>query len=68
MSIKKMLVAIDGSKSSLYAAEKATELAKISSAELYAIYVIPQRLGTAILAILLLHQDYSLASSMNLEK
>lgn len=42
MPYKKILVAIDGSKASLAALDKAVELAKALGAELHAITVVPQ--------------------------
>ena len=40
MNIRRILVAVDGSKPALYATDKAIDLAKLYSAELSALYVI----------------------------
>jgi nucleotide-binding universal stress UspA family protein len=40
MNIRRILVAVDGSKPAMYATDKAIDLAKLYSAELFALYVI----------------------------
>jgi nucleotide-binding universal stress UspA family protein len=64
MNIRRILVAVDGSKLAMYATEKAIDLAKIYGAELSAL-MLSHLISDMVIREILCHQEYSPGSLTN---